>query len=71
MFRSICIRRVAWCVAVCLAVAAEGWGQSAAEFNNIGVEAYEAHRWPDAIKAFERAYQLERANDTLKVNLSR
>lgn len=43
--------------------------QSAADFNNQGIAAYEAGKFPLAIELFEQAYESARDNETVRRNL--
>ena len=45
------------------------WGQSAAEYNKLGIDAYDADRFNDAIGYFEKAYEKARDNETVRRNL--
>ncbi len=57
-----------FCTAVlCLAIGA--WGQQAAEYNKLGIDAYDAGRYGDAIDYFEKAYEKARDNETVRRNL--
>jgi len=45
------------------------WGETAADFNALGVEAYNGKRWDEAIQHFARAYELAKDNPTVRRNL--
>ena len=57
-------------VAVLMAFsAAGGWAESAVEYNNLGIEAYNGNRYDEAINWFERALSLSPENGTVRRNL--
>ncbi|MFA6240889.1 MAG: tetratricopeptide repeat protein, partial [Candidatus Hydrogenedentales bacterium] len=56
-------------VAMALCLAGAAYALSAAEFNTLGVEAYNAKQWDEAAKHFEQAYKLAPDNATVKRNL--
>lgn len=57
--------------ALVLAITAAAGAQefTAQDYNNAGVQAYDAGKWADALNYFTSAYQLSPENDTVKRNL--
>lgn len=66
------IQSAIWALAFVHGVYAAGQlaEQDVAEYNAMGVEAHGAGDWPAAVKAFERAYELDPDNKTIQHNLA-
>jgi len=59
-----------WLLPAALVVCLAGAGaQPAAEYNKLGIEAFEAGRYGDAVGYFEKALDKARGNETLRRNL--
>ncbi len=61
------------CLSICLllicAVSTMSHAQTAAQWNSRGADAYEAGNWADAAEAFQKAYELDRRDNTIQHNL--
>ena len=63
------MRTVSWVFLAVCAAALYAYAQSAADFNNQGIAAYEQKNFPLAISLFEQAYEGARENETVRHNL--
>ncbi len=63
------VARLAGCLAIALGSAGFATGDQASEYNDMGIAAYNAGHFTEAIRYFEKSHELARDNATVRHNL--